>query len=93
MVGVHISPLKTASTHIEPDPLRPRKILLHEKELSKLSAAVQQKNYTIVALDLHWTRNRAKARIAMAKGKKTHDKREAIKKKDIQREQGRVLKR
>jgi len=93
LIGVHISPLKTASTHIEPDPLRVRKLLLNQRELTKLSTAVQQKNYTIVALDLHWTRNRAKASIGLAKGKKAYDKRESLKKKDIQREQGRILKR
>lgn len=92
LTGVHISPLKTASTHIDPDPLRTRKLLLHHRELAKLSSAIQQKGYTALALNLHWTRNRAKAEIALGKGKKLHDKRDALKRKDIAREQHRVLK-
>ena len=93
LIGVHISPLKNVSTHIEPDPTRTRKLLLHRRELAKLFAAVQQKGNTAVVLNFHWTRNRIKAEIALAKGKKSYDKRESIKRKDIERETGRLLKR
>lgn len=93
VIGVHISPLKNASSHIEPDPTRTRKLLLHRRELAKIFAGVQQKGYSAVVLNFHWTRNRVKAEIALGKGKKTYDKRETIKRKDIQREAGRVLKR
>lgn len=93
LMGVHISPLKNASTHITPDPTRTRKLLLHQRELAKLYSGVKQKGYTVVALNLHWTRNRVKVGIALAKGKKTYDKRESLKRKDIQREQRRILKR
>lgn len=93
IIGMHISPLKNVSTHIEPDPTRTRKLLLHRRELAKLFTGVQQKGYTVVALNLHWTRNRVKADIALGKGKKSYDKRESIKRKDIQREAGRILKR
>lgn len=93
IIGMHISPLKNASTHTEPDPTRTRKLLLHRRELSKLFAGIQQKGYTAVALNLHWTRNCVKVNIALGKGKKTHDKRESIKRKDLQRETGHILKR
>lgn len=92
IIGMHISPLKNVSTHYEPEPTRTRKLLLHRRELAKLFSHVQQKGYTVVALNLHWTGNRIKAEIALAKGKKSYDKRESIKKKDIQREIGRHLK-
>lgn len=93
IIGVHISPLKNVSTHIEPDPTRTRKLLLHRRELSKLFAGVQQKGYTAVILNFHWTRNRVKAEIALAKGKKSYDKRETLKRKDIERETQRLLRR
>lgn len=92
IIGMHISPLKNCAAHTEPNPTRTRKLLLHRRELSKIFASVQQKGNSAVVLNLHWTRNRVKAEIALGKGKKTHDKRETIKKKDIQRETGRILK-
>jgi len=82
LVGAHISPLPTASTHITPDPVRSRKLLLHHNELNKLIGAVQRKGYTIVPLNLHWKKGRAKLEIALAKGKKLYDKREAGKRRD-----------
>ncbi len=93
LIGAHISPLNTASTHIHPDPTRTRKLLLHERELSKLFKAKEREGYTIVALDLHWLRNRVKIEIALAKGKKEHDKREATKQHDWAREKQRLLQR
>lgn len=93
LFGAHITPLKTASTHITPDTLRTRKLLLHAKEINKLFIAKQREGYTIVPLDLHWFKNRVKVNIAIAKGKKDHDKRAAIKERDWNREKQRILKR
>ena len=92
LLGSHISPLATASTHIHPDPTRTRRLLLHREELSKLIGAVERKGYTLIPLDLHWTRGRAKLRVGLAKGKKQHDKRAAEKERDWQREKQRILK-
>lgn len=93
LIGAHITPLKTASTHIDPDPVRSRKLLLHERELNKLVSAREREGYTIVPLDLHWFKNRVKIQIAIAKGKKEYDKRASIKERDWDREKRRVLKR
>ncbi len=90
LVGAHISPLATASTHITPDPVRSRKLLLHHNELNKLTGAVQRKGYTIVPLNLHWKKGRAKLEIALAKGKKLYDKREAGKRRDWERQKQRL---
>lgn len=92
LVGAHISPLKTVSTHITAEPTRTRKLLLHIKELGKLTGAVQRKGYTIVPLNLHWKRGRAKLEIALAKGKKTYDKRETEKRRTWEREKQQVMK-
>lgn len=92
VIGMHISPLQTASTHIDPDPVRTRKLLLNQKELMKLKRAKEREGYTIVLLDLHWYKNRAKAQIALAKGQKKFDKREADKQKTWNREKQRILK-
>lgn len=92
LIGMHISPLSTVSTHITADPLRSRKLLLHRRELAKLLKAKQQQGYTVVPLDLHWRGANAKVSIALAKGKKQHDKRVAERQKDWKREQGRLLK-
>ena len=92
LIGAHVSPLLTASTHITPDPVRTRKLLLHAEEIRRLIGAVQQAGYTLVPLDLHYTRGRIKLEIGLAKGKKQHDKRETAKAKDWQREKQRLLK-
>ena len=92
LFGSHISPLPTASTHIHPDPLRTRKILLHRNELDTLIGAVERKGYTLVPLALYWKRGRAKLEIGLAKGKKQHDKRATEKDRDWQREKQRLLK-
>jgi SsrA-binding protein len=91
LIGAHFIPLKQASTHVVPDPTRTRKLLLHERQLSQLIGKVERAGYTIVPLDLHWTRGRAKVQIGLAKGKKQHDKRADLKEKDWQREKGRVM--
>lgn len=93
LIGTHITPLKTASTHITPDPLRSRKLLLNRKELNKLVTAREREGYTIVPLDLHWFKNRVKIQIAIAKGKKQQDKRASSKERDWNREKLRLLKR
>jgi SsrA-binding protein len=92
LLGMHITPLSEASTHVHPDPTRTRKLLLHEREISKLIGKVERAGYTLVPVDLHYTRGRVKAQIGLAKGKKLHDKRASEQDKDWKREQGRLLK-
>lgn len=92
LLGALITPLPTASTHIQPDAQRTRKLLLHADELSKLIGAVERKGFTLVATALYWKKGRAKVEIGLAKGKKAHDKRATEKERDWQREQHRVLK-
>ena len=92
LIGCNLPPLPTASTHVYPDPTRTRKLLLHQKELAKLVGATEQRGYTVVPLDMHWSRGRAKLSIGLAKGKKQHDKRADKKERDWQREKERLLK-
>ena len=92
LLGGNIPPLPSASTHVDADPQRTRKLLLHDHELARLAGAVAQKGYTLVPLDLHWTRGRAKVQIGLAKGKKKHDKRATEKERDWQRQKRRILK-
>ena len=91
LFGCHISPLQTASTHINPDPLRTRKLLLHRRELGQLFGAVAKQGLTCVPLALYWKNGRAKCEIALAKGKKLHDKRATEKERDWNREKQRVI--
>jgi SsrA-binding protein len=91
LLGMHVTPLPTASTHIHPDPVRTRKLLLHDHEIMKLVGKVERAGYTLVPLDLHYTRGRIKAEIGLAKGKKQHDKREDAKEKDWVREKQRLM--
>lgn len=93
LFGAHISPLPTASTHIIPDPIRTRKLLLNRSELNGLVGAVERKGYTLVPLELYWKKGRAKLRVGLAKGKKEHDKRATEKDRDWQRDKARVLRR
>lgn len=90
LLGVHISPLNTASTHFVTDPTRTRKLLLNHKELSKLSQSVHQKGHTCVATALYWKGHLAKCEIALAKGKQDYDKREASKDQDWERQKQRL---
>lgn len=90
LIGCHISPLNTASTHVKPDPSRTRKLLLTQKELGRLSTAVQQRGYTLIALKLYWNKSYAKLSLGVAKGKKMQDKRAALKKQDWDREKQRL---
>ena len=91
LIGSHISPLPSASTHVHPNPTRMRKLLLHREEISKLIGAVERKGYTLVPLSLFWKRGKAKLEIGLAKGKQAHDKRESIKKRETDRELARAL--
>ena len=91
LIGAHISALAEASTHVHPDPVRTRRLLLHAEEIRKLIGKVQRAGYTLVPLDLHYTRGRIKLGIGLAKGKKQYDKRAAEKEKDWQREKQRLL--
>lgn len=91
LLGMHITPLPTASTHINPDPVRTRKLLLHADQISKLIGKVERAGYTLVPLDLHYTRGRIKAEVGLAKGKKQHDKRDDAKEKDWVREKQRLM--
>lgn len=93
LFGANITPLKTASTHLVPDPIRTRKLLLNKSELSRLVGSVERKGYTLVPLDLHWKDGRAKLEIGLAKGKKQHDKRATEKDRDWQRDKARILRR
>ena len=92
LVGAHISPLTSASTHITPNPTRHRKLLMKGYEISRLIGQVERAGYTIVPLDLYWMRGRAKLKIGLAKGKKMHDKRASIKERDWKRDKQRILK-
>jgi SsrA-binding protein len=92
LFGSHISPLTTASTHITPDPVRTRKLLLKGEEIKKLTAKVERSGYTMVPLNLHFQKGRVKCEIGLAKGKKQHDKRDTEKQRDTQREIQAVMK-
>ena len=91
LIGCHITPLATASTHVQPDPTRTRKLLLHSEELQRLIGKVERAGYTLVPLDLHYKNGWIKLEIGLAKGKKQHDKRQAEKDREWQREQQRLL--
>ena len=91
IVGMHVSPLLSASTHIVPDATRTRKLLLHTAEINKLIGKVERSGYTVVPLDLHYSKGRVKANIGLAKGKKQHDKRETEKQRDWEREKQRIM--
>lgn len=90
--GAQIQALSTAATHIDADPRRTRKLLLNRKEISKLIGSIERQGYTVVPLSLYWRKNRVKMKIGIAKGKKTHDKRDAVKERDWQRSKSRILK-
>lgn len=91
VIGMHISALISASTHVKPDPVRTRKLLLHEAEISKLIGKVERAGFTLVPLDLHYTKGRIKMELGLAKGKKLYDKRESEKQRDWEREKQRLM--
>ena len=91
LFGAHITPLNSASTHVIAEPTRTRRLLLNRSELDHLVGAVEREGYTLVPLDLHWNRGRAKLRLGLAKGKKQHDKRATEKDRDWQRDRSRLM--
>ncbi len=92
LFGAHVSPLLSASTHVVPDNIRSKKLLLHKRELNRLIGAVERKGYTLIPLSMYWVRGRAKLEIGLAKGKQLHDKRATSKERDWQREKARIMK-
>jgi SsrA-binding protein len=92
LIGMHISPLATASTHNAHDPTRTRKLLLHAREIGKLIGKVERAGYALVPLDLHFVRGRIKLDVGLAKGKKQYDKRADALDKDTKREAQRAMK-
>ncbi len=92
LLNAHITPLKTASTHVTPEPTRTRKLLLHAEQIRRLIGKVERAGYSLVPLDLHYSKGRIKLEIALAKGKRQFEKRAAEADKDWKREQNRLLK-
>jgi SsrA-binding protein len=92
LYGAHISAMLSASTHIKPDAIRQKKLLLNRHELNKLIGAVERKGYTIIPISMYWKNGRAKLEIGLAKGKQLHDKRATSKDRDWQREKARIMK-
>ena len=92
VIGCQINPLKSASTHVTPDAVRTKKLLMHKNEIERLIGKVEQKGYTLVPLNLHWKNGRVKCEIALAKGKAEHDKRDTIKEREGKREVERAMK-
>ena len=91
LIGAHISPLPTVSTHFTPDPVRTRKLLLHAEETRRLIGKVEQRGYALIPLDMHYRQGRIKLEIALARGKLKHDKRAGERERDWQREKQRLL--
>jgi SsrA-binding protein len=91
LIGAHVTPLSTASTHVHADPTRTRKLLMHRKEINRLVGQVERAGYTLVPIDLHYSKGRIKLEIGLAKGKKQFDKRESEKQRDWNREKQRLL--
>ena len=91
LIGAHVSPLPTVSTHFIPDPTRTRKLLLHAEEIKRLIGKVEQRGYTLIPLDLHYKKGRIKLEIGLGKGKLQHDKRDDKREKDWEREKQRLL--
>lgn len=91
LLGAQITPLDTASTHVENDPIRTRKLLLNKRELAKILAAISQKGQTCVCTRLYWKNHLVKARIALAEGKKSHDKRDTQKDREWDRQKQRIM--
>ena len=92
LFGAHVSPLASASTHVHPDPVRTRKLLMHRRQIDNLVGLVERKGYTLVPLSMYWKKGRAKLEIGLARGKKRYDKRAAEKDRDWQRQKERILK-
>jgi SsrA-binding protein len=91
LIGAHVSPLTSASTHVQADPVRTRKLLLHAEEIRRLVGKVEQAGYTLIPLNLHYAKGRIKLEVGLAKGKKQYDKRATEKERDWKREKQRLL--
>ncbi|HRZ62458.1 MAG TPA: SsrA-binding protein SmpB [Rubrivivax sp.] len=91
LIGCRINALRSASTHVQPEPDRTKKLLMHKAEIRRLVGKVEQRGYTLVPLNLHYKGGRVKVEIALAKGKAAHDKRETEKRRDWNREKGRLM--
>ena len=91
LIGAHVSPLLSASTHVTADPTRTRKLLMNAEEIRRLIGKVEQRGFTLVPLDLHYAKGRIKLQIALARGKLKHDKRASEREKEWQREKTRLL--
>ena len=92
LLGSHVTPLNTVSTHVVAEPKRIRKLLMNRREIDRLIGLVERKGYTLIALELYWSKNRVKVAVGLAKGKKQHDKRDTEKDRDWQRDKARALK-
>jgi SsrA-binding protein len=92
LLGSHVAPLNTVSTHVVAEPKRTRKLLMNRREIDRLIGLVERKGYTLIALELYWSKNRVKVSVGLAKGKKQHDKRDTEKDRDWQRDKARALK-
>ena len=92
LLGSHVAPLNTVSTHVVAEPKRTRKLLMNRREIDRLIGLVERKGYTLIALELYWSKNRVKVTVGLAKGKKQHDKRDTEKDRDWQRDKARALK-
>jgi SsrA-binding protein len=92
LIGCHINPLRTASTHVKPEQARTRKLLMHKDEIRRLIGKVEQRGYSLVPVNLHYKGGRVKLDLALAKGKKDHDKRDTVADRDWKREQSRLMK-
>jgi SsrA-binding protein len=92
LIGCQVNPLHTASTHVSPDSVRTKKLLLHKEQIRRLTGKVEQKGYTLVPLNLHWKSGKVKCELALAKGKAEHDKRDTIKDREGKREVERAMK-
>ena len=91
LIGCHVTPLGAASSHVRPDAIRTRKLLLHKEEIVKLIGKVERAGFTLVPLDMHFVKGLIKLQIGLAKGKKQHDKRDTEKERDWEREKGRIM--
>lgn len=92
LLGAQIQPLPTAAAHLFPDSGRTRKLLLNRRELARLTGSIERQGYTVVPLAMYWKKNHIKLKIALAKGKKNHDKRETVKTREWEREKARIMK-
>ena len=91
LLGSHVTPLNTVSTHVIAEPKRTRKLLMNRREIDRLIGLVERKGYTLIALELYWSKNKVKVKVGLARGKKQHDKRDTEKERDWKREQQRLM--